>query len=190
RALQTQAFYRGIKNQMVPEPVYRRKKHRCYNFKWRLGGSVGKVSPSVIHERHTETIFISDIKNRFLDPTLKFFLSVYVCISPVPLGGKIPISLLESNPTYSCRCLSSRLYFWRQWKYRRELQLVAQVGPPLSVEYTLQFQDCWGKRIVHVFKPYRPWDALNIYNKSIRRRLSNVTDDLTSAETDFYNLRL
>ncbi|XP_052496175.1 DNA dC-_dU-editing enzyme APOBEC-3C-like isoform X2 [Budorcas taxicolor] len=158
----------------VPPPYYRRKTYLCYQLKQLDDLTLDKGCFRNKKQRHAEIRFIDKINSLNLNPSQSYKIICYTTWSPCPNCASELVDFITRNDHLNLQIFASRLYFHWIKPFRRGLQQLQEAGISVAVMTHTEFEDCWEQFVDNQLRPFQPWDKLEQYSASIRRRLQRI----------------
>ncbi|XDA75203.1 hypothetical protein R6Z07F_005428 [Ovis aries] len=158
----------------VPPPYYRRKTYLCYQLKELDDLMLDKGCFRNKKQRHAEIRFIDKINSLNLNPSQSYKIICYITWSPCPNCASELVDFITRNDHLNLQIFASRLYFHWIKPFCRGLQQLQKAGISVAVMTHTEFEDCWEQFVDNQLRPFQPWDKLEQYSASIRRRLQRI----------------
>ncbi|XP_027821509.1 DNA dC-_dU-editing enzyme APOBEC-3F isoform X2 [Ovis aries] len=125
-------------------------------------------------QRHAEIRFIDKINSLNLNPSQSYKIICYITWSPCPNCASELVDFITRNDHLNLQIFASRLYFHWIKPFCRGLQQLQKAGISVAVMTHTEFEDCWEQFVDNQLRPFQPWDKLEQYSASIRRRLQRI----------------
>lgn len=158
----------------VPAPYYRRKTYLCYQLKQLNDLTLDRGCFRNKKQRHAEIRFIDKINSLDLNPSQSYKIICYITWSPCPNCASELVDFITRNDHLDLQIFASRLYFHWIKPFKRGLQQLREAGISVAVMTHTEFEDCWEQFVDNQSRPFQPWDKLEQYSESIRRRLQRI----------------
>uniref|UniRef100_A0A8C0A3L4 single-stranded DNA cytosine deaminase n=1 Tax=Bos mutus grunniens TaxID=30521 RepID=A0A8C0A3L4_BOSMU len=158
----------------VPAPYYRRKTYLCYQLKQLNDLTLDRGCFRNKKQRHAEIRFIDKINSLDLNPSQSYKIICYITWSPCPNCANELVNFITRNNHLKLEIFASRLYFHWIKPFKMGLQDLQKAGISVAVMTHTEFEDCWEQFVDNQSRPFQPWDKLEQYSASIRRRLQRI----------------
>ncbi|XP_055250481.1 DNA dC-_dU-editing enzyme APOBEC-3C-like isoform X2 [Moschus berezovskii] len=158
----------------VPAPYYRRKTYLCYQLRQLDDLTLDRGCFRNKKQRHAEIRFIDKINSLNLNPRQSYKIICYITWSPCPNCAYELVNFITRNDHLNLQIFASRLYFHWIKPYRKGLQQLQEAGISVAVMTHTEFEDCWEQFVDNQSRPFQPWDKLEQYSASIKRRLWRI----------------
>ncbi|XP_070646533.1 DNA dC-_dU-editing enzyme APOBEC-3-like [Bos indicus] len=158
----------------VPAPYYRRKTYLCYQLKQHNDLTLDRGCFRNKKQRHAEIRFIDKINSLDLNPSQSYKIICYITWSPCPNCANELVNFITRNNHLKLEIFASRLYFHWIKSFKMGLQDLQNAGISVAVMTHTEFEDCWEQFVDNQSRPFQPWDKLEQYSASIRRRLQRI----------------